>query len=154
MKYLQIRDVFDSWRNDWVLTSVPRESEKKCLESSNNKERQQLLVNIRIINSSNSKLCLFHPLGVWLGRAYMLIWMIACRNLFEYINRGLLVLCFTVNLVQWMAKGWPFLAWPVFIKSAKCTKGYENIQVRKGCCIMLHNLCSVYTIKGSNFLKK
>merc|ERR1711953_1141972 len=50
---LRIRDVFDSRRNDWVLTSVPRESEKKCLESSNNKERQLLLLNIRIINSSN-----------------------------------------------------------------------------------------------------
>ena len=49
MKYLQIRDVFDSWRSDWVPTSVPRESEKKCLESSNNKERLPLLESTKYL---------------------------------------------------------------------------------------------------------
>merc|ERR1711990_624948 len=45
----RIRDAFDSWRSDWALTSVPRESEKKCLESSNNKERLPLLESTKCL---------------------------------------------------------------------------------------------------------
>ena len=47
--WFQIRDAFDSWRSDWALTSVPRESEKKCLESSNNKERLPLLESTKYL---------------------------------------------------------------------------------------------------------
>merc|ERR1711990_1297166 len=45
----RMRDAFDSSRSDWALTSVPRESEKKCLESSNNKERLPLLESTKYL---------------------------------------------------------------------------------------------------------
>merc|ERR1712113_751098 len=45
----RIRDVFVSRRSDWVLTSVPREREKKCLELSNNKERLPLLESTKYL---------------------------------------------------------------------------------------------------------